>query len=148
MYMYTCIYIIICMEVHVVHVYNILGEYIIPTLYTYIQLTSMGVFVSSACVASGVLSDILDYVLEPANVIQREATPGEDTEDAASRPTVRAAVVADSLTLPLPPQAINEMVYVECFNFLRAFARRNLEVQNRLYERMDDLLEIEVGVHV
>ena len=38
------------------------------------------------------------------------------------------------------------MVYVECFLFLRAFARKNLEVQRRLYERMNDLLDIEVHV--
>ena len=43
-------------------------------------------------------------------------------------------------------QAVNEMVYVECFLFLRAFARNNLEVQRRLYERMNDLLDIEVGL--
>lgn len=36
---------------------------------------------------TGVLSDILDYVLEPSNVIQREATPGPDQGD--SRGTVR-----------------------------------------------------------
>jgi hypothetical protein len=76
----------------------------------------------------GVLSDILDYVLEPANIIQREATPEPDADD-SSRPT-----------------AVNETVYVKCFLFLRAFARRNPEVQRRLYNSMNDLLDIEVAV--
>ena len=39
------------------------------------------------CVFLGVLSDVLDYVLEPANIIRREATPGPDATDTA-RPTV------------------------------------------------------------
>ena len=33
------------------------------------------------CVCVGVLSDVLDYVLEPANIIQREATPAPDATD-------------------------------------------------------------------
>ena len=38
------------------------------------------------CVCTGVLSDVLDYVLEPSNIIQRESTPGPDSDD---RPIVR-----------------------------------------------------------
>ena len=49
-------------------------------------------------VFAGVLSDILDYVLEPANIIQREATPEPDADD-SSRPTVGSC--------PLSPHCVH-----------------------------------------
>ena len=93
----------------------------------------------------GVLSDILDYVLEPANILQGEATPGPDADD-SSRPTVGSCPLSPHrvhLSL-LSLQAVNETVYVKCFLFLKVFARRNPEVQRRLYDSMNDLLDIGV----
>ena len=43
-------------------------------------------------------------------------------------------------------QVYTEEVCVECFHFLKAFAHQNPEVQQRLYDRMDDLLSIKVAV--
>ena len=40
----------------------------------------------------------------------------------------------------------NELLFVECFRFLKVFARQNREVQRRLYDRMNGLVNIPVAV--
>lgn len=78
----------------------------------------------------GVLSDILNYVLQQDGRTQPKGGTAEDVDNSHVNIS----------------QVYTEEVCMECFCFLRVFAHQNPEVQQRLYDRMDDLLSIKVAV--
>lgn len=81
---------------------------------------------------AGVLSDVLSYVLRhgkgagaSTHVATEQRTVEQEEEEPKAKPLLRKKTSRRARTFT------NELVFVKCFQFLKALATKNLEVQQR-----------------